>query len=101
MDVAVYELELCWFAKFWPSSAIKAHNAFRNSIFASFMNSYDIAFRPVPPRRDEKNNIKPRPRTIRSIFLGIKSLDLSVSDSIQVISAVSISNYLHGSDTLS
>ena len=49
----------------------------------------------------EKNPIEPRHRTIRSIFLGLKNAEPSVSDALHSVRAIRISNDLYGSETLS
>lgn len=64
-----------------------------------FLNFHEIYFRPVPPRRPEKNTVEPINRTIRLIFLHQKSFYPSISDSIQEIHAVKTSDDLCGTDT--
>lgn len=93
METAICALELCWFAQFWPRSARQSDMAFGNSVFVEFLMYRDIYFQPFSPRRYEKKTIKPRPRTICSIFLHLKSFDPSVPDSIKVIRAVRIPNF--------
>lgn len=97
----IYNLENLLFSQFWPPNAIQVDGAFRNEVMETFLSCYDVDMRPVPPRRQAKDPIEPRHRTMRSILLRSKHSEPDVTDSLYTVREIRISNDLYGSDTLS
>jgi len=105
MENSIACLEAHWISQFWPPNEILYDPAFENSLFKSYVELYDIATRPIPPRRHNKNVIESKHRIIRDIFLRLKvsNEELSVPSKIPILiqQAIRISNDLYGNDTMS
>lgn len=101
MNSCIYSCELISFARCCPPSSIHADGAFKNAMFGTFLQKYDIELRPLPPRLHQKNTIESKYGTIRSIFLRLKGSDDKVLYAVLVIGAIRISNNFYGYDTLS
>ena len=105
MTESVFALQTVWLNQFWPPQHIHGDQAFYAQEFQNFLKLYDIGFRSVPSRRHSKNPLEPKHGVIRSIYIRLKSSakknKLILSDELLAMQAVSISNDLYGSDTLS
>lgn len=79
----------------------QADGAFYNTIFKSFLETYDTSLRLVPLLRHWKNPNDPRHGTIRSIFLRLKYANQNLSDAVHAFRAIGILNVSYGLDILS
>lgn len=98
---ATVAFETSWIAHFWPSVAVQGDQAFANEEFLMYLQSNDTTFRPVPSRKHHKNTLQPKHGVIRSIFIRLLNQNPNSNKSILALRAVSISNYVYGSDVMS
>ena len=101
LESAVVAFESVWIGQFWPPDAVQGDQAFTGETFQQYLKSHGISFRPVPSRRHHKNTLEPKHGIIRSIYLRLQSASPTSNSAILALRAVSISNDLYGSDTLS
>jgi len=101
LPTAVLSFDAVWLSHFWPPAEVQGDPAFNHEGFLSYLKSLDTAFRPVPPRRHQKNTLEPKHGVIRSIFLRLRSAAPDTDGRLHALQAVRISNDLYGSDTAS
>lgn len=99
--VAIYNFELIWFTQFWPPSPIQVGVAFKNDVFKSFLQPYDIENRPIPPIYHSKNPVKLRYGITWSISYRLKSVEPQAPESALTNRAVCISSDLYESNNIS
>lgn len=92
--------ETSWVAKCWPPKSVQGYQAFSDKTFQDYLSSRGIKFISGPSRRHHKNTLEPKHGIIRRIFLRFISASPDSSPSLLAFQAVSISNDLHGSETL-
>ena len=97
---AILDFESCWLSPFCPPPAVLGDPAFNHDEFKHYLSSIGIEFKPIPPRRHNKNVLESKHGFIRSIFLRLTS-EGSLSPKLAAMQSVRISNGLHGSEVLS
>jgi len=101
MDDAVFAYESCWLSQFWQPSAILGDKAFAHGSFKSYLESCEIRFKCVPPRRHSKNPLERKHGIIRSIFLKLQTASTDTQPELLALRAVEISKDLYGNDVMS
>lgn len=101
LSKAVISFESCWFAQFWPPTAVHANAAFYKGEVLDMLKECDIFLRPMLPNRHQKNMLEPRHGPIRSIYLRLRHASPNASTRVLALRDVRISKYLYGSDVIS
>ncbi len=102
MKEAIFAFHACWLNQFWTPESLHGDQAFLAKEFQEYISKLGITFRPVPSRRHSKNPLEPKHGVIRSIFIRLKAnADEDADLKLLAMQAVTISNDLYGSDTVS
>lgn len=100
LSEAVVVSENLWIAQFCSPKNVRGDLEFQFNVLVSFFAQYNIAFAPVPPRRNYRNLIETRHGIIRAAHLCLKDAALDSDPKLHAVSAVRISNKMFGSDSL-
>ena len=84
MTEAIEEFETTWIKPFWSPGAVQGDKAFDNATFREYLLAHDIDFRPVPPRRHNKNAIESRNRILRNIYMRLRHANPTISPKLLI-----------------
>lgn len=98
---SIIAFEASWLSQFCNPQFLQSDSAFSNYESDSFIKSRVIRLQHVPHRRHDKNPLESKRHVIRSIYLKLKHASPKPATEALSYQAVTVSNDLYGSDTVS
>ena len=101
MTESIIAFQACWLNLHWNPRTVQADPAFKNTEFQQFADDNGFELSIIAPRRHNKNTLEPKHGVIRAIYTRLRASEPDANCELLAYRAISISNDLYGSDTVS